>query len=121
MNLARRTVTLRGYLGRDVEVSGEPYVVLALLIESAISDKATGLHIARTTQIPVVCSTPDYSCAHSHLKEGDYIEVEGVLCLCEEDGPVVWSRDPRVMRVAGIKVRATHIRELNAPEARVAS
>lgn len=101
MNLARRTVTLRGYLGRDVEVSGEPYVVLALLIESAISDKATGLRIARTTQVPVVCSALDYSCAHSHLKEGDYIEVEGVLCLCEE---VVWSREPRVMRVAGIKV-----------------
>jgi hypothetical protein len=117
MNLARRTVILRGYLGRDVEVSGEPCVVLALLIESAISDKATGLRIARTTQVPVVCCAPDYSGAHSHLN----IEVEGELCFCEEDGPVVWSRDPRVMRVAGIKVRATHVREVNTPEASAAS
>ena len=121
MNLARQTVTLRGYLGRDAEVSGESYVVLALLIESAISDKATGLRVARTTQVPVVCCAPDYSGAHSHLKEGGYIEVEGELCLCEEDGPVVWSRDPRVMRVAGIKVRATHVREVNTPEASAAS
>jgi hypothetical protein len=86
MNLARRTVTLRGYLGRDVEVSGEPYVVLALLIESAISDKATGLRIARTTQVPVVCCAPDYSGAHSHMKEGGYIEVEGELCCARRMG-----------------------------------
>ncbi len=120
MNLTRQTVTLRGYLGRDVEVSGEPYVVLALLIESVISDKPTGLRVARTTQVPVVCFGPDYSGAHSHMKEGDYIEVEGELCLCEEDGPVVWSRDPHVMRVAGIKVCATHVCEVNAPAASTA-
>lgn len=117
MNLVRQTVTLRGYLGRDVEVSGEPCVFLALLMESAISDKPTGLCIARTTQVPVVCLGPDYSGAHSHMKEGDYIEVEGELRLCEEDGPVVWSRDPRVMRVAGIKVHATHVREVTPPPA----
>ena len=120
MNLARQTIKLRGYVGRDVEVSSEPYVVLALLMESAISDNPTRLRVARTTQVPVVCCAPDYSGTHSHMKEGDYIEVEGELCLCEEDGPVVWCRDPRVMRVAGIKVRATHVREVNTPEASAA-
>lgn len=121
MNLARQTVTLRGYLGRDVEVSNEPDVVLVLLLESATLDEPTGLHIDRTTQIPGVFAAPDYSGAHIHLQEGDYIEVEGELCLCEQDGPVVSSRNPRVMRVAGIKVRATHIRELVAATASAAS
>jgi len=121
MNLTRQPVTLRGYLGRDVEVSGEPYVVLALIIESATWDEPTGLCIARTTQVPVVCSPLDDSGACSPLKESDYIEVEGELCLCEEDGPVIWSHNPRVMRVAGIKIRATHIRELNTPAVNAAN
>jgi len=121
MNLTKQPVTLRGYLDRDVEVSGEPYVVLALIIESAMWDEPTSLCIARTTQVPVVCSPLDDSGTYSHLKESDYIEVEGELCLCEEDGPVIWSRTPRVMRVAGIKVRATHVRELDTPAANAAN
>lgn len=110
MNLSRKPIKLRGYLGRDVEVSGEPYVVLALLIESAISDEPTCLRIARTTQVPVVCSGPDYCGVNNDMKEGEHVEVMGELRLCEEDGPVVWCRDPRVMRVAGMKVCASQVR-----------
>ncbi len=118
MSLPWKTVKLRGNLGRDAEVSisgtaNDDCVVLALLIESITSDKPTGLQIARTLQVPVVCSGPDFCGVHSGMKEGDSIEVEGELRLCEEDGPVVWSRKPRVMRIGGPKIRASHVRSLD--------
>jgi hypothetical protein len=106
-----------GVLGRDAEVptsettNDESYVVLALLLKSATSDKPTGLWIVRTQQIPVVCSGPDFCGANRDMKEGDHIEVDGELRLCEEDGPVVCTREPRVMRVTGIKVRASLVRK----------
>lgn len=118
MNLVGQTVILRGYLGRDAEVptrevSAGSCVVLALLIESATLDKPTGLRITRTMQIPVVCPGPDYCGVNSDMKEGDSLEIEGELRLCEDDGPVVWSREPRVMRIAGPKIRATRVRRTN--------
>jgi hypothetical protein len=117
----RKAVTLRGALGRDAEaptseaISDEPCIVLALLIEFISSDKPTGLRMARTLQVPVVCSGPDFCGADQDMKERDLIEVEGELRLCEEDGPVVWSPDPRVMRVSSIKVRASHVHKIGPP------
>lgn len=113
MSLFREPVKLRGVLGRDAEVptprtAGEnSYVVLSLLLRFVTVDKPTGMRTVRDRQIPIVCSGPDFCGVRQDMKEGDYIEVAGELRLCEEDGPVVWCRDPRVMRVAGIKVRAT--------------
>lgn len=117
----RKAVKLHGVLGRDAGVpisetiSDEPYILLALLLESIPSDKPTGLRIARNLQAPVVCSGPDFCGADQDMKEGDRVEVEGELRLCEEDGPVVWSCGPRVMRVAGIKVSASHVRKIDPP------
>ncbi len=115
----RKPVRLRGFLGRDAEVptpvnaSTHSCVVLALLIQSVTWNNHTGLQIARDLQIPVVCTGPDFCGVSSDMKEGDHIEVEGEMRLCEEDGPVVWEREPRVMRVGGIKVCADHVRKID--------
>lgn len=122
MSLLRKPVTLRGFLGRDVEVPApqtdddHACVVLSLLLRPITVDGPTGLQTSRATQFPVVCSRPDFCGVSRDMKEGDYVEAEGELRLCEEDGPVVWSRDPRVMRVGGIKVRAARVCRLDSPD-----
>lgn len=119
MSPFRKPIKLRGTLGCDVEspapqvFDDNACVVLSLSIESITSDKPTGLQILRTAQIPIVCCGPDFCGAHSGMKEGDSIEVCGELRLCEEDGPVVWTRQPRVTRISGPKIRASHVHRLN--------
>lgn len=115
MSLSSMTVKLRGSLGRDAEVptsgavNDDSCAVLALLIESIVSDKPTGLQIARRLLIPIACPGSHFCGVNRDMKEGDSIEVEGELHRCECDGPAIWTREPRVMRIAGMKVRATRV------------
>ena len=118
MSLFGKLMKVRGSLGRDAEAPAsqtagdEPCIVLSLLLRSITTDKPTGLQIARNLQIPVVCPAPHFCGVHDGMKEGDSVEVIGEFRRCEEDGPVVWTREPRVIRVGGLKLCAHDVRKM---------
>ena len=119
MNLLGKRMKLRGSLGRDARVSASmtgtdgSCVVLAVLLQSIASDGPTGLQTVRNIQMPVVCPAPHFCGVHDGMEEGDTIEAIGEFRRCEEDGPVVWMHEPRVMRISGLKFCAHDVRKID--------
>jgi hypothetical protein len=111
--LFENTLKLRGFLGKDAEVppsegiTDDAYAVLALCVESGVWWRPSNEWISRTAWYRVICPGP-YFCGFTRgMKQGDYIEVEGVL--------VIQRYRQSNFREPAYEVHATRIQRLEIP------
>lgn len=125
MNLFSNNVTLRGFLGSDVEapssdhLQNDSFAVLQLATVSGTWDLGSNEWRPRTDWHRIICPGPFFCGLVRGMRRGDYLEIEGELresiekfTFCEAGN----SHQAKRLRYA---VHATRITRLDRPDALV--
>jgi len=111
------SIRLRGFLGRDAEIhSANPaaendYAVLTLCMDSGVWWRPANEWHSQTAWYRVVCPGP-YFCGFTRgMKQGEYIEIEGILTIHHYASPNLTN--------PVYEIHATAISRLEPPAANV--
>lgn len=115
MALCENKVTLKGYLGKNVQTYAtrqqNTFVVLSLATRSGYKDKQTGKWINHTEWHRIVAfgKAADYA---RNLRKGDYLEVEGQLRSTEFGAQASEGKKKTASKYRVWEIRASIIKRL---------
>lgn len=115
MALCENKVTLKGYLGKNVQTYAtrqqNTFVVLSLATKSGYKDKQTGKWINHTEWHRIVAfgKAADYA---RNLRKGDYLEVEGQLRSTEFGAQASEGKKKTASKYRVWEIRASIIKRL---------
>lgn len=115
MALCENKVTLKGYLGKNVQTYAtrqqNTFVVLSLATKSGYKDKHTGKWINHTEWHRIVAfgKAADYA---RNLRKGDYLEVEGQLRSTEFGAQASEGKKKTASKYRVWEIRASIIKRL---------
>jgi hypothetical protein len=121
MNIFENTLKLRGFLVKDAEVPSsdgiteDAFAVLYLATMSGTWDIAINQWTPSITTHRVVCPGPWFCGLTRGMRRGDYVEVEGELCVRNYERPVVVEGERFTATRYTCEVRAIQVRKLDRP------
>jgi hypothetical protein len=122
MTLFENIVKLRGFLGEHPKAPTErfeanSFALLRLATLAGTWDIATNTWKPSIEWHRIICPGPWFCDFVSHMRRGDYVEVEGELRTLEEFRMVTVAGETHPVAHARYAVHAIHVRKLDRPSA----